>query len=505
MHEIEIKLAHEGPFELPDFSGGDGGFAAVKALEPLRLRATYYDTPDLRLARSGITLRWRTGEGDAPRWTLKLPVQGTDGVVRKELHFESTTKSAPKRVPEGPSELLIALVRSEALSAVARIHTARRRWVLLDDDGVELAEIAEDVVSVSRGRGPAETWREIEVEARALDRAGLKLVVDRLVAAGGKEPGTTPKLVRALGVAAAGPPEPDVPEHVDPAGPASAAVALALAAGFRRLVGNDPATRLGEVEPVHQMRVATRRLRSDLRTFRALVDERWAAPLVEDLRWLGGLLGNVRDVDVLGELLYESSEGLRDDLAPLFETLADRRETEHAVLMDALRSSRYLGFLERLLEAAAEPDVTADAARPSQEVLPPLVRKAWRKLARTARAVDAQASDEELHGVRILAKRARYAAEAVAPALGEARGRAARDFAKRATKVQDVLGALQDTAMARATIEPLATRRSADGSVLVAAGRLLERQERLATEARAGFSQAWGKLDRKSTRRWMKA
>jgi CHAD domain-containing protein len=281
-------------------------------------------------------------------------------------------------------------------------------------------------------------------------------------------------------------------------------VRAALAAGLQRLMWNDPGVRLGEVEPVHQMRVACRRLRSDLRTFKPLVEPEWAQPLLVDLRWLARLLGAVRDADVLGAHLRTTSGELEGDLVGLFEDLARERASEHTVLLDAMRGRRYREALERLVQAARDPRVTPAARQPCGEALPPLVRKAWRKARRWVDALDDDASEEELHRARILTKRARYAAEAVAPALG-GRAEEATRFARRAADVQDVLGLLQDAAMARAAIERIALRRSADGGLSFAAGRLLERQLRLAHDVRAGFGATWGKLDRAKQRGWMRA
>ena len=504
MHEIEIKLSHDGPLEPEGLGLEQEGVSTVGAVEVLSLRATYYDTPDLRLARNGITLRWRRGEAEAPVWTLKFPSDVGDGMVRRELKFPSSTKNAPKTIPKEVRVLVTAFARREALAAVAEVEANRRSWMLLGGAGEELAEISEDDVSVSRGGKQIKTWREIEVEARTLPAEGVRRLAHRLLAAGAEEAPPVPKLVKALGEAASTPPEPHWPDRLGEAAPASEAVRLALGSGFQRVVQNDPATRLSEVEPLHQMRVGTRRLRSDLRTFAPLIDSAWAEPLVVDLRWVGGLLGRVRDVDVLRELVATTGNDLLENLQPVFAELDARRAAEHAVVMDALASSRYVDFLDRLVAAVETPMLTAEAARPTREALPPLVGRAWSKLATKAKKVGPSGSDEELHRVRILAKRARYAAEAVAPALG-VRGDEARRFASRAARLQDVLGALQDTAMARDTLESLVARLSTDGNALMAAGRLFERQERLAEQARESWPQAWSKLNDKKMRRWMKS
>jgi CHAD domain-containing protein len=267
---------------------------------------------------------------------------------------------------------------------------------------------------------------------------------------------------------------------------------------------NDAGARLGEVEPVHQMRVGARRLRSDLRTFASLVEPEWANGLRDELRWLGDSLGLVRDLDVLDENLRASAQDLGDALRPLFAHLEEQRLVARAAMLNALRSERYVELLDRLVTAARTP-VLADAAwDPAGYVLPKLARKAWHGLAREARVLTPEDPDESYHRVRIRAKRCRYAAEAVAPALGEDRGPVAKELARRVAHVQDVLGALQDTVVARGVIEEVARSRPADGPLQFDAGRLLERQQFAAQQARPSFQKAWRKVDRKKLRKWMK-
>jgi CHAD domain-containing protein len=105
--------------------------------------------------------------------------------------------------------------------------------------------------------------------------------------------------------------------------------------------------------------------------------------------------------------------------------------------------------------------------------------------------------------VRVLAKRARYAAEAIAPALDGDGRKGAASFARRAANVQDVLGELQDSVVAAETIEGFAAGRSGDASLALAVGRMLERESRARAEARAAFPKAWRKLDRSRRRSWM--
>ena len=498
MLERELKLSVEGDFA-PTFPPGRSDVAGVDELPALDLHATYYDTQDLRLARSGVTLRCRSGEQGAPSWTLKLPVG--DGIAdgRSELHFEGGTR----QVPRSAQDLVRALVRSEALLPVARLHTQRRRWMLRDADGGELAELVDDRVSVMDQGRVAGHFREVEIEARGVGRKALDAIAGALTSNGATRAEQTPKLVRALGERATAPPDVAAVEAPRPGDPAAQAVRAAIAAGVRRMILNDPRTRLGEVEPLHQMRVGTRRLRSDLRTFRPLLDKAWAESLRVELKWLGASLGAVRDLDVLLARLRHEGEDLSPHLFALFKELERRRGEARAELLADLAGPRYVALLDRLVAAAREPRLSAQAQRSSDKTLPRLAARSWRKLRTAARSSEGSGSDEELHRVRVLTKRARYAAEAVAPALGPRSERRASGFAKRAADLQDVLGELQDSVVAAQTIENFALMHRHNARLGLASGRMLEREGRARSDARAEFPRAWRRLDRKQHRSWM--
>ena len=494
MRETELKLALHDGFELPVLEPSATGVAAVREHPPAHLRATYFDTADLRLARNGITLRHRTGEDERNGWTLKLPLDGAQGqgaAVRDEHFFPG----GPTGPPPEAVNLVTAYVRGSSLKPVARIQTERRSWALTDENGGELAELAADEVSVLDKRRKVVLFRELELEARALDRDGLDRIAGELTKAGAALGDPTPKLVRVLGEQAAAPPDLVRPSAPAPEDPAGETVRAAFVAGTVRLVANDPGTRLGGVEPLHQMRVALRRLRSDIRTFAPLIEEGWAKDITPELRWLGSALGAVRDRDVLLERLRESAAGLEGDLAPLFESLEASRRNEHGKLLEALSSKRYGRLVDSLTEAAD---------RPCAEVLPPLVQKAWKKLVKKVKTTSATAPAEDLHEVRIHVKRVRYAAEAVGPSLTGKKAKRARRFSDKAAALQDVLGANQDTVVARHTIAEAAGLRPQDAAFGAAATSLFERQQELAIEQRYRYPKSWAKLNRPKRTKWMR-
>src|SRR5690349_10541949 len=188
MIERELKLSVPPRFRAPSLSGLADGVSAVP-LEPLALRATYYDTRDLRLIRWGCTLRHRSQEG----WTVKLPSVGDSSMLaRPELHFHGT----PRRPPAEALELLRAYTRRTPLEVVARLRTVRITVELRDRDGAKLAEVVDDEVSVLDGHRVASRFRELEIElAEDADAALLDAVVERLHSEGATVADQSPKLV----------------------------------------------------------------------------------------------------------------------------------------------------------------------------------------------------------------------------------------------------------------------------------------------------------------------
>ena len=214
----------------------------------------------------------------------------------------------------------------------------------------------------------------------------------------------------------------------DPQAPAGEAVRFAMANGTLRLMQHDAPTRLGEVEGVHQMRVATRRLRGDIGTFGPLIDAPWADALVDELRWLGDLLGAVRDRDVQLASLASDDADLQGDLMQLRTAIATARDNAREELMDALAGSRYLDLLERMVQAARDPLLTDAAGLPAAGVVPDLLARTADRTRGRLKDVQPDSPDPTYHAARIGAKNLRYAAEAIGPFVARRAGRI-RDIA----------------------------------------------------------------------------
>jgi CHAD domain-containing protein len=320
---------------------------------------------------------------------------------------------------------------------------------------------------------------------------------------GARETDQTPKVVRALGGAAVAPPDIAPVEDVRPSDPAKDALRKALVANVGRLITNDPLTRTGNTEGLHQMRVACRRTRSDLKTFAPLVDDEWAAEITRELSWIANVLGKVRDLDVMIERLQQSSKDLDGAIGRLFEALQEEEGSAREAAAAALGSKRYLDLLDRLVAATMAPPTTEEAERPCEDVLIPLVAARWRKLAAAARSTGQDAPDEVLHDIRIKAKKVRYAAEAVAPSMGKKRKKELLSFAEKVAVLQDVLGAHQDATVAMSTIKDATKKGTNDPDFVFAAGRLYEREASAAKTSRKDSKTTWEKVDRKKNLGWL--
>jgi CHAD domain-containing protein len=294
------------------------------------------------------------------------------------------------------------------------------------------------------------------------------------------------------------PPAPAAPA-VGPESTGASVVRAAIASSTARLLRHEAGVRLGEdPEAVHQARVATRRLRSDLRTYRDLLDRDWTSALREELRWLADALGEVRDAEVLTARLTRAGQELpaQDRLAAvrLLARLAQRREDARNDLLEAMSGHRFGLLAERLTGAAHRPALLEAASRPATELLPAIMRRPWKRLRREVEGIGSDRTDEALHAVRIKAKRARYAAESMLGVYGKPAGR----FAAAAEELQDILGEHQDSVVAREWLRAEAT----DAPSAYVAGEMATMEHRAALDARAAWPRAWRTLSRKRLRFW---
>ena len=508
------------------------GVGSVSAPDVTALDATYFDTESLNLLRAGITLRRRTGGSDAG-WHLKLPTGSGDrvehGAPVGDLDAGNDT------VPTQLVQLAKAWVRDHDLRPVAALQTSRTTYRLIDDDGGVLAEAADDVVTAQSfpAGGAADygaslsSWREWEIElvdgpVGLIDAAGTLMTK-----AGATPSPSASKLERALGDRLDGLPSRPSFGGFSPKSRAGDVVHAHLREQVDAMLSRDWQARQDEPDGVHKMRVATRRLRSALATFRPLLDRAVTDPLRDELKWIAGELGGARDAEVLrvrllAELSAEPGELVLGPVSSRIEVeLSSDHRKAHDELLLALDSTRYYRLLDRLDELVVAPPFTELADGRADKVLTRRVRKAFNRVDRIVAAgpttltvveggfaagdtgqdgVDQAGRDHWYHEIRKAAKRLRYAGESVEPAFGSD----AEQLAEAAEDLQEVLGEHQDSVVARTALRDLGARIHLDGDNAFTIGRLHALEQARGDKALTEFEAAWAALSNKKILGWLK-
>lgn len=488
VREVEIKLAVHGLYRLPDLVSQDIGIARAKRQVTRNLVAVYYDTEDLRLFRWGATLRRREGGADAG-WHLKLPVAGATKHVRDELQLPLSA-GEPGEIPQELTDIVIPFSRGARLRQVAELHTERTPYLLYDSEGQALAELVDDSVSILNEGAVVERFRELEVEALIPD-APLEQIVEPLRAAGATAAKGN-KVSHALGLATAAPPDVLEPAGVSASDPASEAITSFLRKHVLAFIRQDVRVRRDLPDAVHQMRVAARRLRSGLKAFGPLVDSDWSGHLRDELAWAAGELGAARDTEVLLERLDRHAQDLGSKDAKLIRKLIDpqlrdRLDDARDRALTSLQSPRHIALLDALVGAASAPMLTELASEPSASVLPELVDRTYRKLARQVKELQLEGDAEIWHDARKSAKRVRYSFEAVTVVFGTP----AKLLADAFSEVTEVLGEHQDACIAQDVLREMAQTEHIDGRTGFALGLLHEHEFELELHARLEFQRIW--------------
>ncbi|KRD06972.1 hypothetical protein ASE48_13640 [Mycobacterium sp. Root265] len=464
--EVERKFDVVETTVSPSFEG----LAAVSRVQhapTLTLEAVYYDTPNYDLAAKRITLRRRTGGGDAG-WHVKLPA-GPD--ARTEVRAPLADS-----VPEDIRDVVAAIVRDRPLGAVARITTQRTVSLLFGADDSPIAEFCDDQVTAAALRPDSEpqTWREWELELA--EGVGSTDVLDRLsnrlFDAGAVPAGHGSKLARVLATAE---PEAASVEASDP-------VRRAVAENVEELISWDRAVRADVWDSVHQMRVATRKIRSLLadESF-GLADDAW---VLDELKVLAGILGVARDAEVLAEKYEEALDGLAPELVRgrVRERLVEGNKQRYANgwrrSLLAMRSERYFRLLDALDELVAAPSATGDKS--GDESAAASVAAAYKKVHKAAKKAEDDGTDESLHRIRKRAKRLRYTASATGDSAVEAK----------AKTIQSLLGDHQDSVVSRTHLLEEADAAHAAGEDTFTYGVLYEKEAEVALQAEDGIGDA---------------
>jgi len=445
--EREIKLAVDDHFRLPELPG--------TPLPRRLLTSTYYDSSQYNLAHAGITLRHRVETGKRA-WQLKLPLMKD----RQEVELVDRQSIPPTTF----RDLLFLHLGRRRLVPVATLRVWRS-GVRVHMDNAPVADVTLDYVSVMKNGAVLQRFRELEIEQVNGKDSTVPDLERQLRRAGACDHDGRPKLFHALSLPA---PAPDaLPQDA----PVVDHLKRALAQHVRWLLAHDPGTRLGtEGESLHQMRVATRRLRAILRAARPLLVPAWAESLDNELSWLGKLLGPPRDLDV--QILYFNDEAAaldardRKPLAQFVAHLQAQRENIQQVLLRELKSARYLDLIRRLQQTAQDPAVVETTI-----TLSDLAKSAFKKLRKAIRRLGSSPNNVRIHEIRIKTKRARYAAELAEQSAGKSAAR----FIEEAQRLQDLLGVHQDAIQAEVRIRAF-LKQSTSARAAFVAGRMVERQ-----------------------------
>ena len=494
--EREVKFDAPLSLPLPDLRDLVG---RTERLPEQLLRTAYFDTADGRLWNQGLTLRHRTVDGESVgTWTLKFPeaINGPN-LERTEVSWTG----GRDHVPEDARRLVRGLVRREPMRQLVELEAVRLRLALHDDADRVVAELDDDRVAVSGGPRDGQRFRQVELELRSVDDTVHKVITQRLKEAGAASC-DAPKLARALGTFGSVSAQP----HLDGQSSIGDVVRASVSDGLRHLLAHEWRLRVALPDPaaedVHQARVAARRLRSNLKTFRRLLDQVWVDHVRSDLKWLGSALGALRDADVL-------AENLREAPPQLLRELANERASAARQLETVLGSDQYFNLLDRLHVATRTPPFALGRAdgeeAVARRVLPALVGRRWRAVRRQVRKSGPHPTDRDLHRIRIKAKQLRYAAEAATSVVGKPAARTA----SAAETVQTILGHHHDAVATETWLHQhsgLADPRDSVANVAeiaFAAGALSADQHLRQRNFRRQWADSWKTLSKQKRRSWL--
>lgn len=518
MSAIEREIKFRLPEGFDPARVRDAVSAAGFRLEPtppIAHEDRYLDTDDWTLYRAGIALRLR-GDGARLRLEAKsIRSASADALVRTEWTQDAPPGDPPwEALEEGPVEALLRPLAGLGVPARLRVRARLRnrrecfRWM---EGEHELGSLTVDHVSALNGTdSPALTFEEIEVEERGNAEAGAAgsgdsagatalAAVRRAVEEGlGIEANVASKLATALAAAGVEPPAPDERHfEIHPADRLIDVAHKTFARHFGRVFWNEPGTRLGvDAEYLHDMRVATRRLRSALDLFADALPEATRGAFATELRWVGRALGRVRDRDVALEhvavLAAEAPPLERAAWAVFARSIEIERARRRAGLIERLDSPRYAALAATArawIEAGppAPPDVVAGGAA-AYGTASRLTAECVRAMTEAYETAERTMEDCDIHALRMAAKKARYAYEF----FGDLAGPASRASAKRLAALQDFLGHHQDMITLLGWMRKYArTVPRADRELTLAAGSALGHLERAARVRRSELSDAW--------------
>lgn len=447
----------------------------------------YFDTADGALGAAGYGARLRR-IGRQTVVTVKSDLEVRGGLHRREeLEAPAARSLDVAKWPESEARTrVIEVAGARRLIERFRVEQERRESDARVADAVVVVSLDECAV-FANGRA-AGTVTQLEVELRGGSEAALRGLGDEIAAAGIGTPEGRSKMVIAAELAAAA-------QRVVPGDTTATAGRLVLRRQLLRMLEREGVARTGDPLAIKQMRVATRRMRSAWRVFGA--DYRKAARrrYVAELRRVADALGAVRDLDVLRSALPGE-----DALTPIANTWLERRAQAHARLVALLDDTTYEAFVDDYLDFTGDADAAlarnvAGNVAPNWEQ-PTLAQAAPDRLAAAADLMRQAAAaalpggdDAAWHALRRAARRLRYTVESLREGIGEA---AATDAIARLVRVQDVLGAMNDAAVAAHEVEAwLAANPTAPPETVSAATAFAAAQQADIARLRQSFAAIW--------------
>ncbi|MCQ1987395.1 CHAD domain-containing protein [Arthrobacter sp. zg-Y844] len=470
----------------------------AKVAQPREGRRTEvrYDTSDGSLHRHRFSLSRHTDDDGGTRWERSAP--SLEPAVRS-----SNTAEPEAGIPTELVEDVQAVVRGRELAPVQTLVTRYLEYDLLDSAGTVLARVTDESTRTNdveaEPGGPGRRVWTISSDHNALGtEAGTMFLAAGAVPAG-PEAGGGRDAVRhpeRAGAGTGGAPDGTDADLLDAGSPVALLLLEYLREQFEELLRHDPRVRRGDTDGIHKMRVATRRLRSALSSYRSTMDPEPGRSLRGELRWIARVLGEARDAQVMRHRLQEliASEPADLVMGPVAarvdeELLHDYRQA-YGHVREALHSQRYFQALDGLEALLDRPFWTETARKPAGPAAARIVRRDRKRLHRRVRATRTLAGEdyaEALHDARKDAKQLRYAAEVWAPV----QPKEAKEMVDAAEHVQKVLGEYQDSVVTQAYLRRMGATALAAGENGFTYGRLHALEQASAQSARARFARAW--------------
>jgi len=489
---------------LAQHAKGDG--LTAKPDRVRQLVDTYFDTVDWRFHRAGYSIRVR-------RWgrrfeaSLKAFGEAENGKRDRREFTQPLSKLEELRTASGAvADRMRALAGEQELIPLFTITTSRKPYNVADNGQVVGEVVVDESLVASCDGSQRQRIQRVEVEVEDAEYAGVRAWVEDLRESCGLRVAGLAKYHVGLSVVGLHPAP--LPEFGSLAIAKDGTIGEVASAVLRKhlgsLLAHEAGARLGDdPEDLHDMRVATRRLRAALSLFSDILALR-AQRVREELRWLGHALGEVRDLDVQIEQLHawrDESAERQKDLTPLHAVLERQRNEARQRMLAVLDSDRYrklVGSITSMFDRGPVPVIDAGQV-PVLEAAPDLLTKRYRRFRKAGDAITPASPSEEFHELRKRGKRLRYALEF----FGDVYGKSTKEMVAPLITMQDILGAHQDAYVAVARLRELSTTEGDQlpSSTAFAMGEIAERYAQQTAELRSQFPDAYQALQ---GRRWQR-